>query len=852
MKTALNLSPFKEFMITEAISNSNANRAGKLIQMYLAKKMNKPFYKMPGIEEYSNSKENRGYGLRFFYGDGRSVRFNWASVSVDSSALSSVDIWLGSGKSNAPDLHMTFDIEMSLVKTLPIVAEILKAPKKGVYNMSIGDLKECFDNVEGDLLSEESFLINEERSGDKQYDDTIDLLKTDEFISSTGIPSFAYTIISKLRTSYPDQFEKRGRAVYFIGDPDFFRKNHHDVRMAIGRIKVTVATGPAKETYKPSSQAVEIENDQERIAYEMQIEDLEQLTKMVVAGASNALFVAGRGGTGKALAHGTGVLTPDGWVAVEDIETGDVVIAQDGSETLVEGVYPQGIRNTFEVKFSDGRSSVVDYDHLWEVNVEGSSKVMKTSDIKEMIDNRTLDRRITVPLFDPSPEKSIDVDLPIDPYLLGVLIGDGCLSSKSGISFTSADEFVVDEVKKLLPESAFVIKRNDIDYGIVSSKEYRGKKSPFNQALISLGVKEKRSFEKSIPPVYMNSSVNQKIQLIQGLMDSDGYASATNVVQFDTTSEKLAEDFCELIWSIGGKAKVKKHKSSYKGKDGKKIECRDAYNITIQYKDPKNLFRLPRKVDRVHAGQYSKTQLPITSIEEFGEVECTCIKVDHPRALFVIDDYVCTHNTHNVEKALAETGRTDGNGYFKNTGSASPVGIYILLYEHRDEIILFDDSDGALADQDGRNLLKAATDTKKVRKLAWTKKSSSFVNPDDIDEDNPKEGVYPKWFEFTGRVIFISNLPINKLDPDGALRTRALMINIDPTDMELVEFFYKICDTIELDDGLELTHDHRIEVIDEIKKSAKDLSIRKLVRSLNIRASMGNAGGWERFVQRYA
>lgn len=211
--------------------------------------------------------------------------------------------------------------------------------------------------------------------------------------------------------------------------------------------------------------------------------------------------------------------------------------------------------------------------------------------------------------------------------------------------------------------------------------------------------------------------------------------------------------------------------------------------------------------------------------------------------------------TFTVEETLNKLGLRDGDGYFKQTGSASAAGIYRLLFQNRKGIVLFDDADGALADQDGRNLIKAATDTKKVRKLAWAKNAKNLIDGDEITDAQIDAGMLPTNYEFTGRIIFISNLSIDKLDPDRALRTRALMISIDPSDDEVVEFMRKIVDKIPLEDNLSLDPEERGEVIDLIDQGTKsELNIRKLVRSLNIRAS-AKAGGlntWERLIRLYA
>lgn len=213
-----------------------------------------------------------------------------------------------------------------------------------------------------------------------------------------------------------------------------------------------------------------------------------------------------------------------------------------------------------------------------------------------------------------------------------------------------------------------------------------------------------------------------------------------------------------------------------------------------------------------------------------------------------------TGKTQTVERVLAQHGLSDGQGYFKNTGSASASGVYTLLYHERKNIILFDDSDGALADQDARNIIKAATDTKKKRKLVWNKKSSFIFDPDQEDpdayEDDPS--MAPKFFDFEGRIIFISNLPLNKLDPDGALRTRAFVITIDPTDEEMYEYMGKILHDIRLEDGLSLNTKEREHVLTVVKSSQRkgDTSLRKLVRALNLAAS--GAGNWEQLVKLYA
>jgi hypothetical protein len=217
--------------------------------------------------------------------------------------------------------------------------------------------------------------------------------------------------------------------------------------------------------------------------------------------------------------------------------------------------------------------------------------------------------------------------------------------------------------------------------------------------------------------------------------------------------------------------------------------------------------------------------------------------------------------THTTEKILASMGMTDGSGYFKNTGSASAAGIYSLLFKYKNDVIFFDDSDDALGDTEARNIFKAATDTRKIRKLVWNKMGKNMVDPDDMSDDEILEaGLIPKYFEFTGKIIFISNLSLQKLDPDGALRTRAFVVNIDPTEMEIYDFMDKIVEKMPLEDGLSLDLKGRKHVVELLRKttSKQAPNLRKLSRGLNMAAGAIAAGvnvsdeDLRRMIQTYA
>jgi hypothetical protein len=201
--------------------------------------------------------------------------------------------------------------------------------------------------------------------------------------------------------------------------------------------------------------------------------------------------------------------------------------------------------------------------------------------------------------------------------------------------------------------------------------------------------------------------------------------------------------------------------------------------------------------------------------------------------------------THTTEKILHDMGMVDGKNYFKNTGSASAAGIYSLLYKYQNDVILFDDSDSAFKDQESRNVFKAATDTKKIRKLVWNKKGANVMDPENYSKNEILDaGGVPQYFEFTGKIIVISNLTLDQLDPDGALRTRGYIINIDPTEMEIYDFMDKIVGKMPLEDGLTLDEKSRKHVVALLRKggSKQAPNLRKLNRGINMAAGALAAG----------
>lgn len=352
-------------------------------------------------------------------------------------------------------------------------------------------------------------------------------------------------------------------------------------------------------------------------------------------------------GSGKAQPLDSLIRTPDGWARMGEMYVGRDIIAADGSVTKVTGVYPQGIKPRYRITFSDFRTVDCCDEHLWKVYVEHRRDLKwRVVTTKELIRLKGLNTtRCFVPLYE--PKEGIKRDLPIDPYVLGLLLGNGGMSQRA-IRYSTMDPCRVKVINEYFNTLGIeLIKKSEWDYSFRKVKDYAGDNFVgITNRLKSLGLQGKLSYQKEIPAEYMEGSLSQRLALVQGLMDSDGTAEKHGSISYSSSSISLALSFQHLIHSLGGIAKISKKTPTYTYK-GEKLSGRINYNIQIRYKNPKELFQLPRKRDRLpEENQYSKgLKLRIDKIELVGASEMQCISVDHPEHLYITDEFVVTHNT---------------------------------------------------------------------------------------------------------------------------------------------------------------------------------------------------------------
>jgi hypothetical protein len=354
--------------------------------------------------------------------------------------------------------------------------------------------------------------------------------------------------------------------------------------------------------------------------------------------------VFGDPGSGKAQPLDAKILTPNGWVTMGDIAVGDQVIGSDGRPTTVIGVYPQGMRPIYRVVFNDGSSTECDEEHLWTVNTStGISrgrewKTLTLAELRESMLEKSGKRHWRIPVV--APVQFERADLPLDPYLLGALLGDGGLTVRVG--FSSVDDEILDEVRRALPAGADLAHRAGCDYGIVRLNR-RGKNgagpatpNPVLNALRALGLMGKGSHEKFIPTVYLHGSVEQRVALLQGLCDTDGYVTCSgSTVELTTTSKALATGLAELAQSLGGTARI----------NAKATAGRDAWRVGLSLPAEIQPFRLSRKRDALLPRVKYHPARSIAEIVYVGEKPAQCIKVSAADQLYVTDEYVVTHNT---------------------------------------------------------------------------------------------------------------------------------------------------------------------------------------------------------------
>lgn len=359
----------------------------------------------------------------------------------------------------------------------------------------------------------------------------------------------------------------------------------------------------------------------------------------------------------------TEVLTPQGNAPLGVIRVGDEVLAVDGSATTVEGVFPQGQRQVLRVHFSDGTMVECDEEHEWTVGVpstiaKGNWQSRSTRQIEE--DLRKPGRACGskrqpwhVPTAGPA-QFDREPDLTVDPYILGLLLGDGCLRHNS-VRFSTTDPELLDALRESLSPAEELRFAGGCDWWLRRRDASVHERSPLMDALDALALLGKRAHEKHVPMHYLYARIDDRLALLQGLVDSDGNIDKAGAVRFGTSSSRLAEDFAWLARSLGARCSIAQQGNG---------RFRRSYHVRARLPDDLPPARLARKAVRVKNGNVSRLNRRIVAVERTAEVkEMACIQVAHPAHLFLIKDFVACNNTV-MKDHVDSTGKYDFTYHF--------------------------------------------------------------------------------------------------------------------------------------------------------------------------------------------
>ena len=414
--------------------------------------------------------------------------------------------------------------------------------------------------------------------------------------------------------------------------------------------------------------------DFEKYSHRMPFEH--QKTAIIKLLENDKFILADDMGLGKFLKNDTLIYTDLGVKKMGEIVVGDKVIGSNGKPCNVIGVFPQGKKETYKITFNDGYSIIAGDEHLWSVSSANYSKNRKNNRIKKSLIlstkqmyeggkikikgngyNNQMEYEVEtfyktpngnnkwqIPIVKPI-EFYNNVELPINPYLLGLGLGDGSFKGKN--------------IK-------FSLHKDDYDelfdnFNLKENKPADNKRNGYinvDNSLFDLCLEHTRSHTKFIPDIYKYSSIENRLAILQGLMDTDGHCviSKNKVFQgteYSTVSERLCDDVAEIVHTLGGICRKSSKRGAYT-KNGVRVECKISYKLNIKLSNDMNPFRLKRKADAYNQPKKYSVGRYIKNIEKVGEDECTCISVDADDKLYVAEHCIVTHNTSSAIVASIE------------------------------------------------------------------------------------------------------------------------------------------------------------------------------------------------------
>lgn len=368
------------------------------------------------------------------------------------------------------------------------------------------------------------------------------------------------------------------------------------------------------------------------------------------------------------------VLTPTGWCRIGALRPGDALIAGDGSVTTVSTVAPQGSVENYRVTFDDGSWTLCGAEHLWVIRDPsarfnrpgvprgdgydrkgarfGAWRVATLDEMRRRWGDRPRPKqRCAIPVVS-APVAFPSQPVAIDPYVLGVLLGDGGMTD-GAVRLTSADAPLVAEVRTLLPHGHTLTPAGTYGYRVKGV----GGVNTVTVALRAYGLMGCGSSDKFVPTAYLWNDAAMRLAVLQGLLDTDGSCGRNGHVEYTSVSPDLRDAVVFLVQSLGGKAAWTARTTSYTYK-GVRRQGKPSYRVRVRLPRTR-LFRLARKHSRCIDPVSTCDERVVYRIESVGPRESVCIRVAHPSGTYLTRDCIVTHNSTigAVDMVLSALGR---------------------------------------------------------------------------------------------------------------------------------------------------------------------------------------------------
>lgn len=362
---------------------------------------------------------------------------------------------------------------------------------------------------------------------------------------------------------------------------------------------------------------------------------------------------------GKAQPYDSTIYGEFGVKKMGDIKVGDKVFGQDARLHSVLQIYEQGEQDVYRLEFEDESSVECTSDHLWTIYKPGYSTKQRWS--HGVVDANPLwMQTVVMPLgellerygFVPRTKRRWAIGLAekvswetvphvIPSYSLGVLLGDGNYT-QSNTSFTCHAKSV--ELIERVGREIGIYRKSPAHPGKVSTFFVSRRRENVRNELDRMGLGGKKSQDKFIPREYLYDSADNRLDLLRGLMDTDGSIYGRCQCEYYSKSKQLAMDVMWLVHSLGGKARIRTKKAHYT-KNGIRVDCGIGYRVKVVMGND-NPFFIKRKACRWYKISQRVDVRRIKSVSYAGRKKCRCLLVDNADHTYLTDNFIVTHNSY--------------------------------------------------------------------------------------------------------------------------------------------------------------------------------------------------------------